>query len=106
MKKWMGAKVDKLSGKEQERLYRNSVLRILCFVQLKPKQQCKWRYAAVPQSSEVAQAADALNAAYSHYNHAEGYNYVKAAIYDIRAAELRLGEAVERAKKTKQEAST
>ena len=58
------------------------------------------------QSSEVAQASDALNDAYRRYNHAEGYNNVKAAIYDISAAELRLSEAVERAKKTKQEAST
>ena len=54
---------------------------------------------------EIAQAADALNEAYCRYNHAEGYNNVKAAIYEIRAAELRLSEAVERAKKTKQEAS-
>ena len=68
----------------------------------------KWADAKVTrtQPSEVAQTADELNAAYNRYNHAEGYNYVKAAIYDIRAAELRLSEAVERAKKTKQEAST
>ena len=57
------------------------------------------------QPSEVAQAAEELELAYNRYDHAEGYNYVKAAIYDIRAAELRLSEAVERAKKTKQEAS-
>ena len=53
-------------------------------------------------SSEVAQASDALNDAYRRYNHAEGYNNVKAAIYDISAAELRLGEAVERAKEVKE----
>lgn len=47
---------------------------------------------------DLIQASVALNDAYIRYNHAEGYNSVKAAIYEIRAAELRVEAALRRAK--------
>lgn len=63
------------------------------------KEYCKDR----DTMTEVAQAAEVLDTAYLRYNHAEGYKNVKAAIYEIKAAELRLGDAVEKAKAEKKD---
>jgi len=50
--------------------------------------------------NEIKIAADELRKAYDRFNNAIGYKQVKAACYELRAAELKLGDAVDCAKQS------
>lgn len=62
----------------------------------------KWAGHKVKATSEVEQAISELNNAYTYFDHAEGPANIQSAIYNIKAAELRLDAELARAKERRE----